>query len=417
MKISKIILLAATLMTLGFATAQGAEHHGVQAANKKDSLPILRNLSVDEELVFHSDDPTDQTIEFSRFRGGDYYIGVVGSDRYSGLSFDVRSQDDEILVGAEGKGSAIGIFNLPGLKSYTMTIDSFDLYGHRAPINNVYVFIERVDTPGENDLDQMLTFTADDFTDQELTFSGFESGDYFMGLVGSDRSSGIAFVTKTLDDENLIGGEGIHTVFGLEYMDGRQTYTITVDSYDEFGYQDEINEVHVIFKKKAITRTITMEPRDFGFEQQYFFDERTKTHAVGGLELETTRLRTGFIENEYVVLSARRAAAGVAQITYDLKREVIGGVRIDLALWSNSELLRSSDCTATIQYRDDAGPWVTVLDLLNDVTLPTDRNVPETYEIFFPTTATEFRVHTTAPAVGSSKNTGRLCIGTVEMIY
>lgn len=165
-------------------------------------------------------------------------------------------------------------------------------------------------------------------------------------------------------------------------------------------------------KRKNFESIIT--PADYGYKEQYFFDEQISNVSINNLAFETKRLRTGYISKEYVVMSPRRADAGVAYLEYKFT-DYIDRIDIDLALWSNSELLRPSDCTAVLQYRNNEGEWITILDLLNDITLTTNRAEPIAYHIVFPDNVKEFRLYSTAPAIGATNNTGRLCIGNINL--
>lgn len=164
------------------------------------------------------------------------------------------------------------------------------------------------------------------------------------------------------------------------------------------------------------------------FEQQYFFEEKTAEHhnffAYGEVNDWDTyysrRLRTATIENNYVVLSPRRVGAGLAYLEIDFGW-AIDTLTIELGLWSDSELLRASDCTALLQFKSRSGEWVTLLDLLNDVQLPVGKDNLKTFILDLPyympngeyENSTSIRVITTAPAIGNSKNTGRLVIGDI----
>ena len=70
------------------------------------------------------------------------------------------------------------------------------------------------------------------------------------------------------------------------------------------------------FKKNIIR------PNEFGFEPQYFFEEKTKTILLDDLILSTKRLRTGFIENEYINLSAARKNAGYAYFECEFNKKL-----------------------------------------------------------------------------------------------
>lgn len=155
---------------------------------------------------------------------------------------------------------------------------------------------------------------------------------------------------------------------------------------------------------------------DYGFEQQYFFEEKIKNVTVDNFTFITSRLRTGYISKEYVVMSPRRAEAGIAYLQYAFPNPVYRA-NVNLTLWSDSELLRPSDCTAVVQYKNINGNWITILDLLNDIYLANDREYPTTFMLNFDMPILEFRFYSTAPQIGVSNNTGRLCIGDIKIFY
>lgn len=159
----------------------------------------------------------------------------------------------------------------------------------------------------------------------------------------------------------------------------------------------------------------TIKSSDYGFDPQYYFDVKTKSVTVDDLTFNTKRLRTGYIEKEYVVMSPRRASAGTAYLEYTFTKP-ISRVEVDLALWSATEVLVAGESTALLQFKNAAGLWITKLDLLSDIQLTTNRNNPVNYAITFDTAVTELRFYSTAPAIGTSKNTGRLCIGNLTLI-
>ena len=129
---------------------------------------------------------------------------------------------------------------------------------------------------------------------------------------------------------------------------------------------------------------------------------------------QTTRLRCGYIEEEYIVLSPRREDAGVAYLVYSFD-DCISQINVDMTMWSNSEYLYTSDgSVALLQVKDNSGNWITVLDLLNDITLSTDRNNPNNYIISFPENTKEFRFYVASAQIGN-RNKGRVCIGNIEI--
>ncbi len=152
---------------------------------------------------------------------------------------------------------------------------------------------------------------------------------------------------------------------------------------------------------------------EYGYEGQYFFYEKKLTVSNSHITFETKRLRTGFIENEYIVLSPRRENAGVAYLEYELERP-IKELSVELTLWSSTEILTMTTSSARLEYMDEDGNWTVLLDLLNDIKLSIDRTLPNFYRIVFPDNVTKFRYYVSSEATGD-RNKGRICIGETRM--
>lgn len=161
----------------------------------------------------------------------------------------------------------------------------------------------------------------------------------------------------------------------------------------------------------VIQRTLhTINQEDYGFEEQYFFYSKTKQHTINGLNFTTTRLRCGYIEEEYINLSANRKNAGTAYLEYKFE-ELIFSLSTYLTFWSSNEQFKSSD-VAYIEYLDNDNNWIKCFDMFNDYNpLPTNRDNPKRYELNFieGTKGIRFYSHTDDPQ--SEKNKGRICIG------
>lgn len=157
---------------------------------------------------------------------------------------------------------------------------------------------------------------------------------------------------------------------------------------------------------------VTITQHDYNYEQQYFYYEKSLPITINDYTFNTKRLRTGYIEEEYIVLSPRRLDAGQAYLEYTFN-DSIREIDVELTLWSTSEYLTLETSEALIQYKDQNGAWVTCLDLLNDISLSTDRTKPDNYRIVFPEDIYSFRFYITSSAYGD-RNKGRVCIGNMS---
>lgn len=186
-------------------------------------------------------------------------------------------------------------------------------------------------------------------------------------------------------------------VYVVGYKIGSSTMKARIGNLDEFNKPSSFATKYIAY------------PSNYGLPAQYFFNTQSKEVTVGNLTFNMNMLRTGFIENEFINLSPRRSGAGTAYLEYVFTEKVYR-IDVDLSLWGASESINANNATAVIQYKNSSGQWVTILDLLNDVTLSTNRYNQDTYSIVFPNGTYEYRYYMTADAIGS-QNKGRLSIG------
>lgn len=89
---------------------------------------------------------------------------------------------------------------------------------------------------------------------------------------------------------------------------------------------------------------------EFGFRDYYYYENQIIINEylmeryidVNDLRVDTLRMRTGFIQNERIVLSPNRTNAGLAFIEFYLDK-TIRGMSFDVSLWSSNESVISSN--------------------------------------------------------------------------
>ena len=230
--------------------------------------------------------------------------------------------------------------------------------------------------------------------------------------------------TFTISFKKSVNGAKI-----VSYTTSSNQMTVSVNAWTNILNQSN-GKVYIEFKRNSnivnynpITyafdettksmQRIVLSPAEYGFEQAYYYTSVSKDIVQGDYTIATSRLRCGYIENEYIVLSARRDNGQTAYLEYSFDVNVYR-IDVDLTMWSNNEFINKYNAEAYIQYKNSAGQWVTVLDLLNDITLSTDRTAPVNYTIVFPEATSEFRFYTTSQ-FGNDRNKGRICIGDMSI--
>lgn len=148
---------------------------------------------------------------------------------------------------------------------------------------------------------------------------------------------------------------------------------------------------------------------------QYFFYEKTADITTSdGFVFGTRRLRCGYIENEYVVLSANRSGAGRAflELNFDLD---VKAVNMDIALWKDLDAIGSKD-SIKMSYKDINGNWHELREFYT-YELSSLREYPSNYYIEFPEITRGIKIEVTVTDPDGDRNKGRVVIGDMNLFY
>lgn len=161
-------------------------------------------------------------------------------------------------------------------------------------------------------------------------------------------------------------------------------------------------------------------PQDWGIEGRYYFqneldslsvssepDRMYATTTQNGLTINTERLRCGYIEKSYIVLSPRRKNAGRAYFEMNFDKPVYSFM-YRACMWSASENL---DGIAIIQTKDSSENWTTLKDIPISA-LKTKENGLTQFSEMTLSGIYGLRFETTATATGD-RNKGRFCLGDI----
>ncbi len=191
---------------------------------------------------------------------------------------------------------------------------------------------------------------------------------------------------------------------------------ITIES-DTYPYWDDYYCSQLFREPSRYLNKSSFLPSDWGFAARYYFsnelssihlatepERRYTTATVNDLTITTDRLRCGFIEQSYVILSPRRENAGRAYFEMNFDSPVYSFM-YRACMWSSSENL---DGIAIIQTKNSSGVWTTLKDI-PIFSLPVKSNgvsqfVEQTSQGIY-----GLRFETTAAATGT-RNRGRLCL-------
>ena len=226
---------------------------------------------------------------------------------------------------------------------------------------------------------------------------------YYYSITGGAGASGAPLF---MTDSN-----GNAYVCGIHTWEDNTMYGGTV--FTNFIY-DYIHDF--VTNHNAVNMVAQIDQTDYGYQDFYttnYYDYTIfRTHTLdSGFQFQTKRYRTGYIHNEYVVLSPIRIDISSAYLIYKFNTP-INKVRIELSHWRelSHEWTYSYNVTCNILCDSES-----VSNLLsNEINLTVNRNSPTTFTFIFPYPTTTFEISMeNQVSFSNNDNRGRLCIGNV----
>ena len=243
-------------------------------------------------------------------------------------------------------------------------------------------------------------------SDANLLYYEEDTGNYRTNLDGEGGQSGSPYQV-IVDNNGYVCG--IHTYgFGDLYTGG-----IRIDHF-MFGFMNSF--VNGNYDTQEIS------PTDYGYQDSYPTSDHIKTtfisSYIGNFRFMTRRFRTGYIHNEYVVMSPIKTGIREAFIEYRFMRPV-KRIDVEMSHWREPSLEWLTPYTGCLElqvFDFSLNLWKTKEDLLNDYTLPIDRANPEIFTFIFDTPIYRIRFYSsTFFPMESSSNRGRVCIGNMTL--
>ena len=130
------------------------------------------------------------------------------------------------------------------------------------------------------------------------------------------------------------------------------------------------------------------------------------------LIIETNRLRTSFIENEYLVLSPNKIGAGIAYLELSFHHNIEKMI-FSAALWSDLEGVLMFQ-NFKVQYFNNR--WVDYIDI-NLQKLSKIKQYPDTFTILFRKGINKMRFISVYQDPTSNSNKGRICLDNFTVYY
>lgn len=327
----------------------------------------------------------------------------------------------------------------------TFTFPSEVINSSREILENHYLSIKKTEEIVDED-GNVSTRTYYD-NDSQILVSGdtIASLSSFSTKINNLKDSidrGMPVIWWTLGEDKAEDfGNHYMNIFGYEYWVGTDSAGNTKthlmfklrfnwgidDVYMDSDVLDAVNGGFIYFEE--IHEKTLVRPENYGYECQYFYDERNKIiNPELGYTVDTTYLRTGFVNrydntntnliDQQISLSAKRANAGEAYIQYKLPVPA-KWLYLEVSWWSSSEGIAYYNGQAEVEYKNHDGNWVTQLDLLNDISGNISNLIDYKSKIKceFEYPVTEFRIYVKTDSLSGDRNKGRLVLGNILLIH
>lgn len=176
---------------------------------------------------------------------------------------------------------------------------------------------------------------------------------------------------------------------------GNYTPMVTYDS----PLEEEIQSIH---------------PAEFGYKNEYVDEiENTSVTLENGFSFKTERYRCGYINKQYLALSAKRNNVDTAWLELDFEKALYS-VEFSLGLWSNEEYLNSKNSYILFQYATEDGKWIDAIDFNLD-TLSKNKDELDLFSYSFNSDVRKIRFLVHTNQVNYEKNKGRVVIGDITV--
>lgn len=150
---------------------------------------------------------------------------------------------------------------------------------------------------------------------------------------------------------------------------------------------------------------------DSGGGQYFFYNIDEPVTLANGRILQTSRLRTSYIENQYLVLSPNREGAGTAYLDLTFPNSV-SRLQFTASMWSDLEGADNEEFT--LQYYDEG--WIDHIHI-NPSELSTFKDTPDSFQVLFPKDTNRIRFYATHSIPGGDRNKGRICLDNFVVQY
>ena len=339
---------------------------------------FARYLGYDEII----DDPTDSAKRV-----------ILATEVLSNTHFSIFGGQYNTLVWPWDYSSCFNtVMTNHGLSNIISAVDQWTLFGGQQA-NYWNQIVENIDNGLPVTLFTGLDCGDGDFSKHYTNIYGYET---WTGIPNNDGEK----LTKTFIKARLNWGRSLEEYYcDADILNCGQLGIITYD----VNYSNNYSFYDHDFAEEFVN--------DAGGGQYFFYTISEPVSLSNGKILQTTRLRTSYIENEYLILSPNRKDAGTAYLDITFPNHV-SKLLFTASMWSDLEGAINEDFK--VQYYD--GGWIDHISI-NPYDLSTLKSYPNSFQILFPKDTNRIRFYATHSSPSGDRNKGRICLDNFLVEY
>ena len=312
---------------------------------------------------------------------------------FSNTNFNGFGSKDETLVWPWDARNAFNqTIQEKGLKNKIVANDTWTLFGGKKD-DYWKTIVENIDEGIPVTLFTGKEFGGGDFAEHYTNIYGYET---WVGF----KDGGKERLTKRFIKARLNQARGEDTYCDADILDCAQVGLITYKVNYENSYAFYASD----FAKDFVNEN--------GGGQYFYSPKETNVTLSNGMKIDTERLRTSYIENQYLVMSPNREDAGSAYLDISFPHSV-SRLSFDSSMWSSKEgALREN---FEIQYFKD-NHWGKQKSIDTNK-LSISKKYPDNFVTLFPENTNRIRFFSSHSNPIADRNKGRICLDNFQVCY
>lgn len=328
------------------------------------------------------DDPTN----------ADKRVGLA-KDVFSNTHFSFFGNKSETLVWPWDARNAFNqTIQEKGLENKIVANDTWSLFGGKKD-DYWKTIVENIDEGIPVTLFTGKECGDGDFAEHYTNIYGYET---WVGF----KDGGKERLTKRFIKARLNQARGEDTYCDADILDCAQVGLITY----KVNYENSYNFYASDFAKDFVNEN--------GGGQYFYSPKETNVTLSNGMKIDTERLRTSYIENQYLVMSPNREDAGSAYLDIAFPHNV-SRLAFDSSMWSSKEGAERENFE--IQYFKD-NHWEKQKSI-DANKLSISKKYPDNFVTLFPKNTNRIRFFSSHSNPIADRNKGRICLDNFQVSY